>query len=179
MSNKISIVKIGIIFVMILSIYFTFFAQIPFKNYANAIDFYNMKPNEKDLVIVPVNNFFSYIEQKEYQKAYDMLTDDNKKNLFDNNLNEFTNTMKKYIDSDLCKKNIKYNVLKELKNSENYNIYSFNCILYTESFDIINNKQNLNYDQFIEFCNDKSIIINVLEYSPFNYKLEINMDSEG
>ena len=74
-----------------------------------------------------VDQYFNYCESKEYQKAYDLLTDDCKEYVYENDLNNF----KEYVD-EIFKQGKKYNI-QDYSNVDNIYLYILTILDDVES----------------------------------------------
>ena len=94
--------------------------------------------NYKSMYVNYINKFISYCNINQFEKAFNLLSEKCKLQLFENNLEKFTSTIKEYNFTNSY--NISY--IRIYENSNNEDVYIFNCVLEKEQlvFHIIENK---------------------------------------
>lgn len=172
-------IVILIIFVCIFTLCYILFDNTS-VNAANSLSYLGKNQQYYDSdnnIYENINYFFNLLEKKEYNKAYEMLSDECKENIFSNNVDIFIKNIKQIINSDICTKVIRYNTFEETKVKKKKS-YSINCTIY---FDKMNEKYkgNIETEQMHKFFAVKNITVIIVENAPFDYKLELNIDSEG
>lgn len=171
--KRITIIKLIIIFFLFVITYFMFFSA-PLSRWVpvNTLNSQS-EPSKFAVIYLPINYFFNYLNNGEYNKAFDLLSAYTKENVFNNDINTFSSIMKdKYINNDFALKRQQYSLINEYKNSDGLKVYNLNCKIYVYKY--IDTSNQPSYD----FYKDINIIINVIEYSPFDYKLDLFLDSE-
>lgn len=117
-----------------------------------------------------VDQYFNYCESKEYQKAYDILTDNCKEYVYENDLNNF----KEYVDT-FFKKGKKYNI-QDYSNVDNIYLYILTILDDVESSGTTGGYDT--YQERIALIQDEKT--KEFKISNFNYidKKEINKKAE-
>lgn len=94
--------------------------------------------NYKSMYVNYINKFISYCNINQFEKAFNLLSEKCKLQLFENNLEKFTSTINEYNFKN--KYNISY--IRTYQNLENEDVFIFNCMLENKQivFHIIENK---------------------------------------
>lgn len=168
--------KIIIIFVF-LGIYIIMnLPKTGYKNLpSNTLVNYNVS-SYTDYIYSYLDIFVQYLEKNEYEQAFNMLTEECKKKVFDNNIHNFSNKIKsKYIDNSIAYKRVGYDLKKEFIDvNENKNYFVETSFLGTR----VNENYKGTVEQAWYFQRMRSISIYVIEYSPFNYKLDLVIEDK-
>lgn len=112
-----------------------------------------------------IDEFFICIKNKSYDKAYEMLDEECKRSIFENDVNKFKSKFEEkysFFNSDT---GIFYEKTKDYININKNRVYVINCRceLYLKSGESINKKND-------------NLVIQAIEYSPFDYKLYLVLE---
>lgn len=118
-----------------------------------------------------VKLWVSYLEEEKYEEAFNMLSENCKKNDYDNNVTNFIEIVnKKYFDPKKEKKSLFYTKVTEEKNKTNIKTI-FSVSIYIEEY--------MNVSQFLdskdEYIQNHIIQVGVVETLPFQFKLEVSL----
>lgn len=95
-----------------------------------------------------INEYFNYCKNKEYEKAYDLLTDSCKESLYENNIELF----KEYVDSIYTRNDLTYYI----QNYSNYNDYYIYQMFIGEDIEATGTtNQTSNYNEKISLVKNK------------------------
>lgn len=149
-SNIIKRITFKLVFIFIIVIIFIIYIFFIGKSNYNRIYDENISERSGDYQMY-ISKYIYYLKSKQIEKSYSMLSDDCKNKNFDGDFNKyiaFINSLNINENSD-----IEYKLITIFKNKDNYPVYSNSLIL-----------------------NDKEINIQVVEYSPFDYKLYLVLE---
>lgn len=165
-----------IIFLIVLALLFCILFVIPPKDTKLLDKNLNIENYHRLLYNNCINKFFKLVEKQEFDKAYDMLTDNCKSEVFSDNKESFSSTMKsKYIDNSKCLKRYQYSFIKEFVDKDDKKNSIINCIMYCKINDKNSNilMGDLGTDDFLL---PKELTVYVAENKPFDYKLYLVLD---
>ena len=132
--------------------------------------------DESILLYRDIEYFFRCIQNNQYEKAFNILNDQCKEEVFNNNINDFIVVMKKCINNDICYKKMQYESIDFLKENRN-NVYIIKSIVYFEKMNE-SYKGNIETDEMTHFFAIKYFNFKVIENKPFEYEYYLEVVGE-
>ncbi len=179
MERKKTIIKIVIIvilFSVVMSLYVGKSSEN--KSYANSYGDTNSNFDKSKIRMSYLQNFMELLMYQNYEDSYNMLTDECKEELFENDFEYFKQYVStNWFNSELPQKKVYYTNKANIENEKGEKVYVYTALISIMNVDDYKVSDEVSEDKQIYFY-DHNVRFTVYENSLYDYKIRIEMVDE-